>query len=121
MNTFILVETNPVISMDVLGMIDEAFPDHKLIQGENLGAVTPDVKAAGPEVTLIISAGMSSTEDAAMLRDAVARGSQLIWLGEPEVDDIPAIVITLPFTNDTVLAAFGDAGIGGHSVDHPQS
>ncbi len=104
---FIVVEPDPIVRMDIEGMLLAEYPASQLATGDSLSEVGAALNSCGVETTLIVRGSLiSENEDLLrVLRAAATRGSHLVVIGDMEDFDLPATFLELPFTTEMVVAA----------------
>lgn len=109
--TFIIIEPDPVVCMDVEGMLIAEYPKSQLSVGASLADVAPMTYSCGANCTLFVRGSLISESDdlGRAVRIAATRGCRIVIIGLEEDFDFPATFIDLPFTTDMVMAAVGQA------------
>lgn len=117
--TVILVETDPVVMMDLHGIVAELFPVLPVVQGACFADVEKALANASIETKVIAKADLVNGDPAffAALHTAATRGAVILVLGATALEGLPARLIEVPFTNDIIRAALlpddtpGDADV----------
>lgn len=107
MQSFIIIEPDPVVCMDIEGMLIDAFPVSHVSSGASLADIGAAINNCGPGTALFVRGSLVAEDDRlrAALHTAVVRKSRVVIIGQADDLDFPAIFVDLPFTTDMVIAA----------------
>ncbi|MDO6590347.1 hypothetical protein DS901_11415 [Loktanella sp. D2R18] len=103
-NAFIIIETDPIVIMDLTGLLSADYPSSRIDAPANNQDIASTIAQSGPNTVIIIKD--------ALLRDyldpiksAATRGNRIAILGNTTDIDLPAITIEMPFTQETIIGA----------------
>lgn len=104
---FIIIEPDPVVCMDVEGMLIAEYPACHVACGSSLAEIGAALNNCGPDTTLFIRGSLisESADLEKVVQTAATRGSHIVIIGEAEDFDFPVTLVELPFTTDMVIAA----------------
>ena len=105
--SFIIIEPDPIVCLDMEGMLTTRYPQSDVIAGASLSDIGHAIHTCGPDSTLFIKSALFS-EDEALLRvtrSAVTRGGQVVIIGHSVEVDFAATFVELPFTTGMIMAA----------------
>ncbi|WP_133122586.1 hypothetical protein [Yoonia maricola] len=104
---FIIIEPDPIVAMDVEGLLTSQFPQAQITTGASLADIGLATHSCGPECTMIVKGTLVADDDdlRRVVRVAAIRKAHIVVIGGPFDFDFPAAFIELPFTSDMVLAA----------------
>lgn len=107
MTKFIIIEPDPVVCMDVEGMLIAEYAGCHVTTGASLSQIGAAINNCGPDTTLFMRGSLVSQSDdlKRVVQTAATRGSQVVIIGEAAKFDFPVTFIELPFTTDMVIAA----------------
>jgi hypothetical protein len=105
--TFIIIDPDPIVRMDVEGTLIGQYPDCTVVVGASLQDIGPAINVCGPDTTLFIKSTLvlESADLLRVVKTAATRGSHVVIIGQREELDVPATFVDLPFTTDMVIAA----------------
>ena len=105
--SFIIVEPDPIVCMDMQGILLTRYPQSDIIVGASLSDLGPAIHICGAETTLFIKSTLFADDDELQhaTRTAAARGGQVVMIGHTGGVDFAAVFVELPFTTEMVLAA----------------
>jgi len=111
---FIIIEPDPIVCMDVEGMLATAYPESRVIAGASLSDIGSAIYTCSPNTMLFVKGALVSDSDdlRRVLQTAAARGCRIVTIGEAEGLDVPVTHIELPFTTDMVIAAVTPGHVG---------
>jgi hypothetical protein len=102
---FVIIESDPIISMDLLGTVAAAFPQSSVYISELVAdALSPSNLSLVP-TSILINSVLVTEECIDVLRDCVDNGAKLVFIGSAPDTDLPSVVIELPFTTSMILNA----------------
>ncbi len=110
--TFFVVETDPVISMDLVGLLDTSFPGTSI---NVLPTVDDAVVVAGSvsgSVCILIAGMHYNNRQAVPLATIANNGGKVIFIGRAHDIGAPARFVDYPFTSDMVLDAISNDAFG---------
>lgn len=108
--TFIVIEPDPVIGLDLVDMLRSAHPACDVAVEGSLLDATGRLQATGPGACVIINSGAVADRSPALLRDVVVRGGQIVFIGAQPDIDFPATVVETPFTSAMIMDALLQSG-----------
>ena len=114
---FIIIEPDPVVCMDIEGMLIATYPDCQIAAGSSLAEIGAAIYNCGPDSALIVRGTLISDSDdlKRVVQTAAARGAKIVVLGDFNDVGCPASYVELPFTSETVCAAVDFDATTGHS------
>ena len=117
-NNFIIIEPDPIVCMDVEGMLTDHFPDCRVVSGFSLSSVGAEIYNCGPDTALFVKSTLLVESDdlRRVAATAATRGSQIVVIGSVKDLSFPVTIVELPFTMDMVMAAIG-RGPSGMAAD----
>lgn len=106
---FIIIEPDPIVSLDLIGIFETAFPDAELTLFQTEAEAQMHLALASPAVSVVVSSRVVSPSLLQTLRDCAARQSQVMIIGSARDLDFHAIVVDTPFTSEMVLSSLKGA------------
>lgn len=102
---FIIIDPDPIVSMDLEEMLLSQFPAAQVVTFGAMDAIATALNVTTPDTTLFVRGAwfVQNDEVARMVRNAASYGSSVVIIGESGGVDIPGQVIDLPFTNEMIL------------------
>ncbi|WP_420862973.1 hypothetical protein [Algirhabdus cladophorae] len=109
---FIIIEPDPIVAMDVEGILKDHFPAAHVSSGKSLSDVRHVVHVCGAGSTLFVRATLLLEDDHVkrVMRDAVAKQAQIVIIGTHFDVGFPAFFIDMPFTTEMLLDAVAHNG-----------
>lgn len=103
---FIVIEPDPVVCMDVEGLLGSRYPDALVWASASLQANARQ-GTGGPDTTFFVKGSLvkGDTKLADTLRNAVALGSKVVTIGIADGLNTSVTTLDMPFTTDMVIAA----------------
>jgi hypothetical protein len=103
---FIIIEPDPIVAMDVEGLLTAQFPRACITAGASLVDIGPAIHSCGPETTLVVKGSIVAYDDdlRRVVREAAVRMARIVVIGGPFEFDFAVTFIELPFTSDMMLA-----------------
>lgn len=104
---FIIIEPDPVVCMDVEGMLIDKYPHCHVTAGATLADIGAAIYNCGPDSALFVKATLvlADSDLRRVLETAATRGCAIVVIGHADDLDFPASFVELPFTTDMMLAA----------------
>ncbi|MCK0097706.1 hypothetical protein MWU60_19190 [Yoonia sp. F2084L] len=104
---FIIIEPDPIVAMDVEGLLISQFPRAHITTGASLADIGPAIHNCGPTSTMVVKGTLLADDGdlRRVARIAAVRKARIVVIGGPFDFDFPATFIELPFTSDMMLAA----------------
>ena len=112
----IIIEPDPVVRLDIEGMLLDAYPGCQVTMGATLLDVGAGISNCGPDSALFVRGTMMSECDGLerVVQTAAVRGCRTVIIGHAKHVDWPATFIDLPFTTETMMLAIAQGtGEGG--------
>ena len=104
---FILIEPDPIVALDLDGLLSSRYPDAAKAAGSEFSDVAEAFQMCGPLTTIFARATLVTSDPD--LHDAVVnaatRGSHVVLIGAEQETAFPAVFVDLPFTNDMLVTA----------------
>lgn len=110
--TFIVVEADPIVSMDLMGMLKFAYANCSLALAAAEADAEKLIKAATGPVCVILNSELVSKRVLTVLRECVARGGQALLIGKKGDLDFPVQTIEFPFNSDMIIDLLTDERSG---------
>lgn len=108
--TFIVIEPDPVIGLDLVDMLRSAHPRCDLAVLGSLADASGRLQAAAAGACVIVNSSAAAGRSLAMLRDVVVRGGQIVFIGNQPDIDFPAAIVATPFTSAMIMDALLPTG-----------
>ncbi len=106
--TFVVVEPDPIVSMDLAGILKSSFPDSAVELHQN-GAEAETRIATKPEtVCIIINSKLATQGMLRVLKNCVGRGGHVVFVGPARDVGFPARFVEVPFNSGMVLDALSN-------------
>ena len=104
---FIILETDPIVCMDLEGMLIGRYAESQVTQGSTLAEIGPAIYNCGPDTVLFVRGTLVEESDdiRRVLQTAATRGSHVVVIGQEKEMGFPATFVDLPFTTEMVFAA----------------
>lgn len=103
--TFVIVEPDPVVSMDLVGVVSTAFPRSSVNVNTLFTDEQAEIVAASSAVTILLSAALVTENTMNLLRSFIANGVHIVFIGEPVIIEPFTTVVSVPFTSRMILNA----------------
>ncbi|EBA11156.1 hypothetical protein [Roseobacter sp. CCS2] len=105
--TFIILEPDPVVAMDLEGALIQRFPSCHVTAGASLQEIGAAIHQCGPDTTMFVKNTLFIGDDdfKRVVQTAATRGSHIVTIGAVEDLDVPSTFVEMPFTTDMVIAA----------------
>lgn len=104
--SFIIVEPDPIVSMDVQGILRSAFPRAMITTFRSAAMCSAELHAANAGITILFDAGLLTNSMIPTLCAAVQRGAQVVVIGGNVELDFQTAFVDSPFTSQMILDAF---------------
>ncbi len=103
---FIIIESDPIVCMDLEGMLISRYADSHIASGASLQDIGAAIYNCGPDTTLFVRAGLlkESSDLTRVIQMAATRGSHIVIMGQCVDLPFPATCVDLPFTTDMVIS-----------------
>lgn len=103
---FIIIEPDPIVVMDIEGLLTAQFPRARIVAGASLADIGPAIHSCGPETTFVVKGSIVADDDdlRRVVREAAVRTARIVVIGGPFEFDFAATFIELPFSSDMMLA-----------------
>lgn len=108
---FIIVENDPIVSMDLTGILDAAFQDGQI----HVVAEVADARSRalrGPDSCVIVNASQASSDSSGFLQELASSGSGVVCLGKPDDLGFPCVSVDVPFKAEMIIDAVASAASG---------
>ena len=101
---FIIIDPDPIVSMDLEEMLLLQFPDGGTVTFSADDGFANALDVIMPDTTVFVRGALFVENEtvARTVRAAAASGSAVVILGESRGVDIAGQVVDLPFTNETI-------------------
>jgi DNA-binding NarL/FixJ family response regulator len=103
--TFIVIEPDPVVGLDLVEMLRSAHPKCDVVVLGTLLDALGRLQATGAGAFVLINSAAAADRSLAMLRDVVVRGGRVVFIGRQPDIDFPATVVETPFTSAMIMNA----------------
>lgn len=106
--TFIIVEPDPVVTMDIVGALKGAYPTNDVKMATTLSEASQLIGATEGRIAIFVNGVVSKVRDNNILNTVAASAAQIIFVGQGIDIGMPATVIEMPFTTDMILNAISN-------------
>lgn len=101
--TFIIVEPDPVVGLDLAGALSSAFPTNRTDLFTMAGEAKAQLAQASASACILLSSRLVSEDVMSALRACAVRGAQIVFVGAVDNVDFPANVVEMPFTTQMIM------------------
>ncbi|WP_342076972.1 hypothetical protein [Yoonia sp. SS1-5] len=108
--TFIVIEPDPIVSMDLAGTLKTVFPKSDLSIVTSVPQARRLVISDQALICVLINSKLVVPTDLAFLQSLVAGGGHVMCLGEPVDAGFPTMSVSVPFTADMIVEAVLNVG-----------
>ena len=115
---FIVVDPDPLVNLDLVGIIKSAFPKSQIVNMQMVSEAMPVLLEDQHSSILVIRSGVIGRKAAEALKNFVARQGTVVVIGNDADFDFPYEIVEMPFTDHMVLTAISSAA-GGSPVPLP--
>lgn len=112
-NSFVVIEPDPVISLDLGGILKSEFPDAKLTLFRGAEEAEKYLVSIASPLCIVVNSSAASAGLLSVLRDCTARMSKVVFIGPMGAVDFPSLTIQMPFTSEMILSTLGSIGTRG--------
>lgn len=109
--SFVVVEPDPVVSMDLCGALTTEFPVCGVTVVDSLASVASFLSAQTSAICVIINSHVFPEHDHAPLQQVVEQAGHVIVIGSTVSASFPLQHVHIPFSTEMVLGAIMMAGI----------
>lgn len=102
--SFVVIEPDPVIAMDLAGILAHGFPENALTVFRDALAAEKHLLAMTSAVCVLINSRVASAGLLLALRNCVAQQGEVVFIGSMGDLDFPATAIQMPFTSKMILS-----------------
>jgi hypothetical protein len=102
---FVIVEPDPIVSLDLSGILGTAFKDAALMICRDFAEAEQYITDAVSSVCVLLNSNMAASGILPLLRDLVARGGEVMFIGDAHDVDFPAYFVQKPFTSEMILTS----------------
>ena len=106
---FIVVDPDPLVNLDLVGIIKNAFPKSRVVNTQMVSEAMPILLEGKQRSILVIRSAALGKRLAEALKNFVARQGAVILIGNDMTTDFPKEVVDMPFTDDMILNAISSA------------
>ncbi|WP_187428537.1 hypothetical protein ROLI_044690 [Roseobacter fucihabitans] len=103
--SFVVVEPNPVVLMDLVGTLQHSFPAGSvasLASGSEIGHLLDQVALT---TCFFVNGALISELAPDVVRTIIDAGGRIVSIGRSASDVVPATVLEIPFTTTMILEA----------------
>lgn len=101
--SFVIVEPDPIIAMDLLGMLKTAFPSSPVTVSQMLADVADQITTSAASVSILLNSSLISEHALASLRGYTDKGARIVLVGAAVNVSFDASVVEMPFTSEMIL------------------
>lgn len=103
--TFIIIDPDPIVSLDLEGLLVSQFTDAEVVSFRTADELACILTLMSARATLFVRGGgfAQQEEVANLVRAAVEGGCSVVSIGAHYGTDIPFQVVDMPFTNESIL------------------
>lgn len=113
--TFIIIEPDPIIGLDLNGILSSAFPGAALKLFRDIAEAEKHIASAMSSACILLNSKVASCNILPLLSECVARGADVLFIGEANDVGFPANFVQMPFTSDMILTTLKSFARDGHS------
>ena len=106
--TFVIVASNPIIRLDLVGIVKMAFSQCVVHDCDRFDEAQGHLGSTTVHTCVLLDGNLCSPDVAARLSEIAASGAQVVVIGDAPVaiqTEFDLRVLRVPFTNDSVLDA----------------
>ena len=101
--TYIIIEPDPIVGLDLNGILSSAFPDAALKLFRDIAEAEAHIATAMSSACILLNSKVASCGILELLNDCVGRGVNVLFIGETRDVGFPASFVQKPFTSDMIL------------------
>ena len=101
--TFIVIQNDPIVSMDLLGLLETSFPESAIHLFDQLEAASVMIEASMASACVLIGSNLVTKTSLASVEDFIARGARMVIVGGGDGVSFAAAVVNTPFTTEMIL------------------
>lgn len=94
--SFVIIEPDPIISMDLVGALKTAFPKSDVSVSQMFADAVMHLAAAPASISILLSHSLVSEKTLGILSDYVARGAKVVFVGDVGSVDFQSTVVDMP-------------------------
>ena len=102
---FIIVEPDPLIGLDLTGILQSEFPDAELTLFHSQEEAGAYIFAAPQPLCVLLNTNAASEAMLTLLRDHVAPRGDVLFIGSERDVGFPASFVQTPFTSRMILSS----------------
>lgn len=104
---FILIESDPIVAIDLEGTLRAHFSGCAISIGTHLSDVSADLAQAGHGTVVFVKAGLFSADAslAETLRARMSAGARIVIIGAAQPEHLSMRSVDTPFTTEMILSA----------------
>lgn len=103
--TFVVIEPDPVVGLDLVEMLRSVYPKSDVVVLGSLLDASGRLQATGADACVLINSAAAADRSLATLRGVVVRGGRVVFIGRKPNIDFPATVVETPFTSAMIMNA----------------
>lgn len=101
--SFIIIEPDPVVGLDLSGILGTAFAGAALSMFRTIGEAEKHIASAASSVCILLNAKAATSGMLPLLRECVAKGGEVMFIGDAADVGFPAYFVQVPFTSEMIL------------------
>ena len=109
-HSFVVIEPDPVISLDLDGILKSEFPESKLTLFRGAEEAEKYLLSVASPLCIVVNSSAASAGLLSVLRDCTARMSKVVFIGPMGAVDFPSFTIQMPFTSEMILSTLDTLG-----------
>ena len=117
--SFVIVEPDPVVRMDLVGTLEHSFPTGTVTAVEATGEIGQMFETPTSSASLFVNGALMPELAPDITRSVIEAGGRIVSIGRSASDAIPATLLEVPFTMSMILDALEHAAPDLH-VPRPQ-
>ncbi|MCX7559261.1 hypothetical protein OS190_06735 [Sulfitobacter sp. F26204] len=102
---FIVIQPDPVVGMDLVEMLELAFPQSTVVLFEHLEKASVCIEASQASACILIDSSLVSDVTSADFERYAAAGARMVVIGVGNGVSFAADVVNKPFTTEMILNA----------------
>lgn len=105
MQSYIVVEPDPVVSMDLVETLQGAFDDARVIAAQSVPEAIDAIACAPKNAYILFNHEIVTDLALQILRKRASQGASVVFIGKCASTDFPSRTFDVPFSSKMVLSA----------------
>ncbi|WP_298860247.1 hypothetical protein [uncultured Sulfitobacter sp.] len=102
--SFVIVEPDPVIGLDLTGILQSEFPEAELKLFRRQEDAEQHIHKVTSPICVVLSASVATAPMLALLQERVASQGEVLFIGSERDVGFPAAFVQTPFTSEMILS-----------------